>query len=318
MHGSLQPERDLLQLDQDSLWERLQRLRDGDDPEMNLIDELDSGSRPSTASSADSHESIETNDITGLRQRWRRRQDRLHRCRARLPTLRRRLADFEHAFKSNGIQEEDNDDANSRSDDDSVATDGDWEPQGPRPTQNTQFRTLLEDHPELASAHDKHASKLDRAYKKIERYEQLVGQAREMWNRAVQVGKEQRRQPRQYQRKRELKEAETARQMAELQAQKRRRTRAPRDTGRRRMQEQKAPEGAAEAAETAEHEHEKRQTREQRSRRAVAGQQTRDVLISEHVMKRRQLDPIRQPFVIEIPRRSTTSMVSLDSISDIE
>lgn len=41
----------------------------GEDPEMNLIDELDSGSRPSTADSTESRDSVDVDDITSLRQR---------------------------------------------------------------------------------------------------------------------------------------------------------------------------------------------------------------------------------------------------------
>jgi hypothetical protein len=250
MHGSLQPERDLLQLDQDSLWDRLQHLRDSDDSEMSLTDELDSGSRPSSVTSTDSHDSVETNDITALHQQWLRRRERLRVCQGCIPTLRRRLADFEGAFKRNGVQQEGNSDTVGSSDDDSAAADSDWEPRRQPPAQNTKSCALWEGHPELASAHEKHASKLARAYEKIARYEQLVGQARERWDRAVQVGKKQQhRQQLQHQRQREREEAETARQMAELQAQRQRRIKAQRDAERKRMQEQKAQEMAAAAAE---------------------------------------------------------------------
>lgn len=206
---------------------------------MHTIDELDAGSRPSTASSAASQETVESNDITGLHRQWVRRRERLRTCQVRLPTLRRRLADFEHAFRSNSIPEEDSGDAASSDDDHGAAADDDWEPRA-------QSRAPWEGHPELASAHDKRASKLAQAYAKIARYEQLVGQARERWDRAVQVSRNQRdREARIYRRRRRREEAKAARQMAELDAQRRRRMETQREAERQRRREQQAQDAAA-------------------------------------------------------------------------
>ena len=106
-----------------------------------------------------------------------------------MPTLWRRLADFEAVFKSNEIRQEDNSGTASDTNNDSTATDSDRESRAQQPAQTMKSRALWEDCPELASAHKKHTSKLARAYEKIAGCELLVSQARDAWDWGVQVSR---------------------------------------------------------------------------------------------------------------------------------